>query len=302
MEQVCELSEEDCGFGEQDCELSEEVCDFGEQDCELSERVCKLMVGECYLLDAYQSLLNYICDMKQNILRLLFFCVVFQGTSQVARDTIQTQNDSITVVDDKYREDQFYFSVTYNLLAKSPNGLAQQGFSSGFHLGFIRDFPFNERRNWAVGVGLGLSSNSYNQNMLIAEKPGGGYDYGIIDEDSISYNKNKFTTYMVEMPFELRWRTSTAKEYQFWRIYTGFKVSYVFYNSSKFEGDIGKIRNSNISDMNGLRYGLTFSVGYSTWNAHIYYGLNSIFDKTAIINGEQVDMRSVKIGLMFYIL
>jgi hypothetical protein len=241
--------------------------------------------------------------MKQ--VYLVYLLLLF-GTvnciSQVDRDSITIQNDSITLVDDKYREDQFYFSLTYNLFANTPSGLSQQGFSAGFHLGFIRDMPINERRNWAVGVGLGLSSNSYNQNMLIAEQPNGEFNYSIINEDSISFNKNKFTTYLVEVPLELRWRTSTAKEYKFWRIYSGVKFGYVFYSSSKFEGSIGKLNNSNIADINRLRYGLTLSVGYSTWNAHIYYGLNTLFDKSAKIEGQAIDLTSVKIGLMFYIL
>ena len=212
-----------------------------------------------------------------------------------------SQNDSIRVIDEKYREDQFYLSITYNLLGQKPTDLSQRGFSSGFHFGFIRDFPINERRNVAIGVGLGLSSNSYNQNMLIARQPSGEFNYSIIN-DSISFSKNKFTTYLVEMPLEFRWRTSTAKDYKFWRIYTGFKIGYVFYNSSKFNGSLGKFKNSNISDINNLQYGLTLSAGYSTWNAHIYYGLNSIFDKNAKIDEQIIGMSSVKIGLMFYIL
>jgi len=240
--------------------------------------------------------------MKHLSLLFLFFVGMISCFSQEERDSIPTENDSIAIVDTKYREDQFYLSVTYNLLSQVPDGLAQSGFSSGFHLGFIRDFPLNEQRNVAIGVGLGLSSNSYNQNMLIAEQPNGDYSYTIIKEDSISFSKNKFSTYMVEMPLEFRWRTSTASEYQFWRIYTGLKFSYVFYNSSKFDGSIGTIKNSNIDNINRLRYGLTLGAGYSTWNAHIYYGLNSIFDKDAKIDGHSVDMRSIKIGLMFYIL
>jgi hypothetical protein len=240
--------------------------------------------------------------MKQSLILFSFLFIVLNGFSQVERDSIQIQNDSITIVDDKYREDQFYFSLTYNLLAQKPDGFSQQGFSAGFHLGFIRDMPINERRNWSIGLGLGVSSNSYNQNMLIAEQPNGEYNYSIINEDSISFSKNKFTTYLVEVPLELRWRTSTAKEYKFWRIYTGVKFGYVFYNSSKFDGSIGKLKNVNISDIDGLRYGLTLSAGYSTWNAHIYYGLNSLFDKSAKIEGQSIDLTSVKIGLMFYIL
>lgn len=240
--------------------------------------------------------------MKHPFFLFLLLCVALDSFSQVQLDSSFTQNDSIKVIDTKYREDQFYLSITYNLLGQKPNGLSQRGFSSGFHFGFIRDFPINERRNVAIGVGLGLSSNSYNQNMLIAEQPNGNLKYSFINEDSISFSKNKFSTYLVEVPLEFRWRTSTAKDYKFWRIYTGFKIGYVFYNSSKFNGDLGTIKNSNIADMNSLRYGFTFSAGYSTWNAHIYYGLNSIFEKSARIDGRSVDMNSIKIGVMFYVL
>lgn len=240
--------------------------------------------------------------MKQVFVLTLFFCGMLSSFSQVERDIPQVQNDSITVIDENYREDQFYFSLTYNLLVNTPSGLSQQGFSAGFHAGFIRDFPINEQRNWAIGVGLGLSSNSYNQNLLIAEQPDGDYTYSIINEDSISFSRNKFTTYQVELPLELRWRTSTAKAYQFWRIYTGVKFGYILQNTSKFEGSIGTIKNANISDINPFRYGVTLSAGYSTWNAHIYYGLNSLFDKSTSVNGQAIDMTSVKIGLMFYIL
>ncbi len=240
--------------------------------------------------------------MKQSI--VLFFLAIMSIPcfSQEEEELEVSPNDSLTVIDPKYREDQFYFSLTYNLLSQKPEGLKQQGFSAGFHFGFIRDMPINERRNWAIGVGLGLSTNSYNQNLLINEENGGTYEYAIIDEDSISFNKNKFTTYLVELPLELRWRTSTATEYQFWRMYAGVKIGYAFYNSSKFEGDLGTIENTNIADIDRLRYGLTFSAGYSTWNAHIYYGLNSIFGDSATLNDQAIDMTNIKIGLMFYIL
>lgn len=207
-----------------------------------------------------------------------------------------------TFVDDTYREDQFYFSITYNLLQSKPDDMSQRGFSSGFHFGFIRDMPINEKRNIALGVGLGLSSNSYNQNMLISQDETNDFVYEIINEDDIRIDRNKFTTYLVELPIEFRWRTSTAKDYKFWRIYTGVKFGYVFMNSSKYKGSLGAIKNSSIDDINALQYGLTLSAGYSTWNFHLYYGLNPIFKDSATLNSESIDTSTIKIGLMFYIL
>ena len=210
-------------------------------------------------------------------------------------------SDNLSELYKNYREDQFYASVTYNLLNLKPNDVTQSGFSSGFHLGFIRDMPLNERRNFALGLGLGISANTYNQNIII-ESIDDGYKYSIIDESEINVSKNKFATYLIEMPFEIRWRTSTPESYNFWRIYTGFKLGYVVHNFSKFKSNAGDEKLTNIKDINRLHYGLTLSAGYGTWNFHVYYGLNSIFDSNAKLDGEAIATTSLKLGLMFYML
>ncbi len=207
-----------------------------------------------------------------------------------------------TAVDNRYREDQFYVSVTYNLLGSRLNGISQNGFSSGFHIGFIRDMPLNKNRNVALGIGLGISTNSYNQNLLISENANQSLEYSILDKKTTSFSKNKFTTYLLEIPLELRWRTSTALDYNFWRIYSGFKLSYLVHNSSKFKSSEGDILLSNISDFNTLQYGLTISAGYSNINVHFYYALNDIFKNSANIEGQYIRMNAVKIGLIYYIL
>jgi len=204
-------------------------------------------------------------------------------------------------IDSLYKEDQFYIGATYNLLGRRPKDVSQSGFSSGFHLGYIKDMPINEKRNIAIGLGLGLSSNSFNQNILI-DKVANNYSYTILDDNETSYSKNKFTTYMIEVPLEFRWRTSTATEYKFWRIYTGVKVGYIFANSSKFKGENLNIRHGNIDDFNKVQYGLTISAGYNTWNVHLYYGLNPIFNNEAKIDGKHLNMNAIKIGLMLYLL
>ncbi|WP_376858742.1 porin family protein [Bizionia hallyeonensis] len=236
--------------------------------------------------------------MKNRLFFLILFTSLHMMFSQVEE---QVQDSLVQEVDCKYREDQFYLGITYNLVGNRPEGVSQSGFSSGFHLGFIRDIPINKRRNVAFGVGLGLSSNSFNHNFLITKDASGNLDYLVLDKSDINYSKNKFTTYMVEMPLQLRWRTSTAEEYKFWRIYTGINVGYVLYNSSKFRGDLGTIKNSKIDSFNDFQYGLTMSAGYNTWNIFVYYGLNPIFNN-ARVNNESVDMNAVKVGLIFYIL
>ncbi|GAA4279932.1 porin family protein [Gaetbulibacter aestuarii] len=212
------------------------------------------------------------------------------------------QGDGLSsTVDSLYREDQFYVGVTYNLLSNQPKSLSQNGFSLGFNLGFIRDMPINKRRNVSIGLGIGYATNSFNQNLLITKDGAGGYTYSILN-DSQTFTKNKFSNQVVEVPLEFRWRTSTPTDYAFWRIYTGLRVGYVFHNTVKYSGNQGDIKLINVSDFNKFQYGLTLSVGYNTWNLHLNYNLNALFNDQANIDGIPIDMNTLKLGLMFFIL
>ena len=136
---------------------------------------------------------------------------------------------------------------------------------------------------------------------MISKGNNSKYIYSVID-DNIVFSKNKFSQHLVEFPFEFRWRSSGQSEYKFWRIYTGFKTSYVVANSSKFDGQPQNEKYKYIKDFNDLQYGLTFSIGYNTWNFYMYYALNPIFDSNALLNNVSMDMNAIKIGLIFYIL
>lgn len=230
---------------------------------------------------------------------LVLYCFLglgFLGFSQeLAKDS--------AFIDTKYREDQFYVGGGYNLLTRKPNNLAQSGFSSFINMGFIRDFPINDRRNFGFGLGIGYTLNSFNQNMFIGKNDLDETEYIILSEASIDYSKNRFYTHVLEFPVEIRWRTSTPEKYNFARIYLGFRTGYVFANRSVFKATNTKQTYTGIKDFNSMQYGLTLSVGYDTWNAHFYYGLNSIFkNETVTTNDESIDMKSVRIGLIFYLL
>lgn len=204
-------------------------------------------------------------------------------------------------IDSLYREDQFYIGVTNNFFGNKPTDLSQSGFSTGFYLGFIKDMPINKKRNVAIGFGLGYSANSFNENLLVSKDNLGMLTYSILEDDN-TYAKNKFSSHLIEFPLEFRWRTSTATEYDFWRIYTGFKLGYMFAHTTKYRGDLGSFKYTDIENFNKLQYGLTLSVGYNTWNVFMYYALNPIFSNEVTVNGAPLKMNVIKVGLMFYIL
>lgn len=230
-------------------------------------------------------------------MRCFFFILCYLSAFPLC----MAQEETDKVVDSLYREDQFYLGMTYNLLEKKPVGVTQSAFSFGLHLGFIRDMPINKKRNKAFGIGLGYSTNGYNHNILMAKEDNGKVSYSLL-EDSNSYSKNKFNTHVVEVPIQYRWRTSTPSDYGFWRIYVGFKVGYVVSHIYKYKGELGDIKHYDNDDFNDFQYGLTLSAGYSTWNFHVYYDLNSILSGNAKLDNNPIDMNAIKLGLMFYIL
>lgn len=202
--------------------------------------------------------------------------------------------------DSLYREDQFYINFTYNSLRKSPAGFSQNKFSTGLAAGFLRDMPINKSRTFAVAVGVGYSLAAYNQNLVINTVDGNN-SYSLIGQNVV-YSKDKLTLHFVDVPIEFRWRTSTPESHQFWRIYTGIKLSYLVHDTYKFLSTTQTIKTSRNDDLNAFHYGAYAAVGWNTWNIYMYYGFNPLFKSSAKINNRSIEMSTMNIGLMFYIL
>lgn len=238
---------------------------------------------------------NFIPQINNMRLFLKIFLLfsAFNGFSQNAAEVVPSVK-----IDSLYREDQFYFSYTLITLQNKPAGLSQNKFSSGISLGFLRDMPINKKRTIAIASGLGFAYTNYNQNIKISKQ-----DLATVYTitDSGDYNKNKFSQFLVELPIEFRWRSSTYESHKFWRIYGGFKMGYLLHDKSIFEDTQDKIVVTNNKDFNKMQYGAYLSSGYNSINVYVYYGLNSLF-KSAKTTTESIEMNALNIGVMIYIL
>lgn len=225
-----------------------------------------------------------------------FLFMFFFSCTLLAQDTLYYEKK----IDSLYREDQFYFGFAYNVLQNKPSGITQDGFSAGLHLGFLRDMPINKSRTFAVATGLGIAYQAYNQNLLISNTDD-NFTYTAID-NNISFNKNQFSFVNLDLPIEFRWRTSIPDSHKFFRLYTGFKLSYMLYNNSRFISSAGDIKINNNKQFNAFQYGVYLATGYNTWNFYAYYGLNTIFKSDAKFDGRPMELSSLNLGLQFYIL
>jgi len=190
-------------------------------------------------------------------------------------------------IDSLYREDQFYASLSYNLIQNRPDGFKQFSFSPGITFGFLRDFPISKNRHWAIAPGIGYSYNNIKQFINSEE---------IVSatENNTSENiRTIISSHSIDFPLEIRWRNATPNSHSFWRIYTGFKTSYVF--NSKLESTTENTKESILDEINRWQYSAYISVGFNTWNPYIYYGINPIFK-------EGSKMSNFNVGFIFYIL
>ncbi|TMM29960.1 PorT family protein [Polaribacter aestuariivivens] len=217
-------------------------------------------------------------------------------TLLVVSFSFYAQKDSLNL-GDSYADDQIYVSISYSQLNDQPSLISKSSFSYSLSGGFIKDFILNKQGNISFAAGIGYGYDFFNHKLKVEEQNG----TTTFSSDN-TINSNFYKSHNIEFPIEFRWRTSTANEYSFWRVYTGVKFLYNISNSFQFEdSNSNKFIYKNVSAYDNLQYGLTLSAGYDEFNINIFYGLSSIF-KDAQINNENINTKILKFGLIFYFL
>ena len=235
------------------------------------------------------------------MLRCLQLCICF-FLGCLSYNTFAQSTLPNTESDTKYREDQFYIGATYNVLADVPTGVKIRGLSGGIQFGFLRDMPLNKRRNVAIAIGTGLSFNVYGQLLFIGEEADGKTIFTVLDDQDVDFTRNSFSTSTVEVPIELRWRTSTAETYKFWRIYAGFNIGYTYWHKSTFKQIGNNVNQTDIPEFQKLRLGTSLTLGYNSFNFIASYSLNPFFKDALTTDGQEVLFRTLRLGMVFYIL
>ncbi len=196
-----------------------------------------------------------------------------------------------------YKEDQFYIGVSYFMQVKDIDDFKQNGFSGNFQAGFIKDITLDKKNQKALGIGVGFERNRFTSNIQPNINSDNEIDYRLVVSRFLE-SKNELNYSSIVFPIELRWRTSTPDRYDFWRIYTGFKVKRNYYiDSDPSYGQSLKIENGR-----EWTHSIYLNSGFNTWNISLEYDLNSFLEGKKTDIGEEIDVKFFKIGLVFYIL
>ena len=205
--------------------------------------------------------------------RYCFFLIISSFLTSYAQ---KVKEDSF------YREDQFYFGVSYLVNESKAVSFNQEGLSSQFSLGFIRDFPLHPSGRIAIGVGMGYERNSLRNNIrwnLEQAQPAFSY----------VQNPQPFSFQSLSVPVELRWRSSSPTQYAFWRIYGGMKWN----RNWTLKTEQQKL----LSEWIPSAY---LSLGYNTWNLQLAYTLKPLFADTSLVD-DDANIRLLSLGLVFYL-
>lgn len=222
--------------------------------------------------------------------RILFFTfLIFLGHNGFA------QKDSLQL-GDRYAEDQIYASISYAQFFNQPTEISRSGFSYSFSGGFIKDIILNKNGSFSLALGVGYGLDFFNHELKVEE-----INNLTFFNTASNLNSNVFKAHNLEFPIEIRWRTSNAKSYDFWRIYGGVKFLYNLSNEFQFNENSTDVTYKDVSSYNSFQYGLSISAGYDAFNVNFYYSLTPLFSN-GTLNGEDINTSVLKFGLIFFIL
>ena len=87
-------------------------------------------------------------------------------------------------------------------------------------------------------------------------------------------------------------------EFKFWRIYSGFKLkkNFSIYSNPSYGSEL------NINEIEDWTTSIYLNKGYNSWNISLEYDLNPILKNKKTTEGNNLNLRFFRLGLIFYIL
>jgi hypothetical protein len=157
-----------------------------------------------------------------------------------------------------------------------PNGVRNDILSRGANFYLYFDYPFgNSNYSFAWGAGVASHNVSGNANVIY-QLDSLGNEKTFFEKRILPYRKNVIGAKIIEIPFELRFRTRRARSF---KMTLGFKVGYTVQNFRKIFDVDGKRKYFDIHNYNSWRYGVVFRIGYEQIYLCGFYSLSELIRK-----------------------
>ena len=165
-----------------------------------------------------------------------------------------------------------------------PPNITQNNLSSiGMNVAVMFDKPIG-RSPFSFGYGIGFFNHNFHSNadfIYIKDSIGTGFTTQI-QAIQRPYSLNRYAQKILEIPIEIRLRTKTDKQF---KIHFGGKIGYVVNDFHTIRDNDGKLRVYNIKNINPIRYGINFRIGFEQLAFTASYYFTEIFKKDKGVNG-----------------
>jgi len=210
---------------------------------------------------------------------------------------------------DDAASDHFMFNVTIdNLLDGGKDSFYNSSvLNPNFGAYFLYDLPLGKSGfSVAPGLGLTLSKINLDNSILVQDTLGTTFIQSknhpmFATGSSTAYSSSSFYTSWLEVPVELRYKSKPINGRSCIKVAFGLRAgirlaanSKISYYDKLIQRDVD-MKLSPYSDLNSLRYGMTFRIGYGALNLFGYYGLNQLIKDNK--NYNNLDLRQYSIGI-----
>jgi hypothetical protein len=165
-----------------------------------------------------------------------------------------------------------------------PPGIKQDNFKCiGVNFAVMFDKPIGNSPI-SFGYGIGLFSHNFHSNadfIYYKDSIGPGFTTNL-EPFKRPVTLNRYAQKIIEIPIEFRFRTKTDRQF---KIHVGGKVGYVVNDFRSVRDNDGKVRTYDIKNINPLRYGINFRIGFEQFAITASYYFTEIFKKDKGVNG-----------------
>ena len=193
--------------------------------------------------------------------------------------------------------DRLIFEINHTGWLGLPSDVKQYMFKSiGFNFSVMFDKPIGNSP-FSFGYGFGIFSHNFHGNSEFVYHLDSTNSQFItkLEPYKRDISLNRYAQKLLEIPIEFRFRTKTDRQF---KIHVGGKVGYVLNDFRSVRDSEGKVRVYDIKNINPLRYGVNFRIGFEQFAITASYYFTEIFKKDKGVNG--ITPYSVGIAIIPY--
>lgn len=180
--------------------------------------------------------------------------------------------------------DRLIIEINHTGWLNLPSDIKQyNGKCIGVNLQVMFDKPLGNSP-FSFGYGIGLFSHNFHSNaefVYYKDTLNAGF-FTKLEPHKRPVSLNRYAQKVLEIPVEFRFRTKTDRQF---KIHVGGKIGYVVNDFRSIRDNDGKVRVYDIKNINPLRYGINFRIGFEQFAITASYYFTEIFKKDKGVNG-----------------